>query len=204
MNGTVNDIIAKYDETIEKTISLYKVRARQYGLDQDDFRQICRITIWNCLKTKKESEEGFIPYIKTAMRKAIRSYIIRNTTGKSQQAIDKTNKGKYLTTSELLFKPCDDPETLWKEATDSLSGIHGSVDEFITACENKDPVLKNIIDLRLKGHDGHHIAKLEKMSYPTYKRRLKTIKEMYCAYFEENENDIEKQRSGKARPATPH
>lgn len=192
MNGTVSDIIAKYDDTIEKTISLYKVRARQYGLDLDDIRQICRITIWGCLKHKSDSSPEFIPYIKTSMRKAIRSYIIRNSTGKSQQTIDKNTSGKFLQTSELLFKPCD--ETVWSSTTSSLPSFESDivVKEFISECYKKDPLLKVILDMKFSGHIGHDIAKKENISYMTYKRRIRTLKNMYRAYFEEDNNDSQK------------
>lgn len=197
MNGTVSDIIAKYDDTIEKTISLYKVRARQYGLDLDDIRQICRITIWGCLKYKSDSSPEFIPYIKTSMRKAIRSYILRNSTGKSRQAVDKNTSGKFLQTSELLFKPCDD--TVWSSTVSSLPSFETNnvIEEFISECHKKDPLLKEILNMRLCGYTGFDIAKKEKISYMTYKRRIKTLKHMYHVFFEEDKNDSQK-------PSTTH
>lgn len=196
MSGTVSNIIAKYDDVMEKTVALYKVRARQYGLDLDDFRQVCRITIWNCLKQKKETEPEFVPYIKTSMRKALRSYIVKNTTGKSQQAVDKSHSGKFLCTSELLIKPCDDASLIWETVKADLPGSEDSVKGFLAECEKKDPVLKEIIDMRLKGYKGDYISKAENISYPTYLRRMRTIKDMYCEYFEENENGIKEKFSG--------
>ena len=55
----VSDIISKYNSVIEKMISLYRVRAKLYGVDPDDLRQDCRIELWNCLKKKRENDPYF-------------------------------------------------------------------------------------------------------------------------------------------------
>lgn len=194
MNGTVSDIIAKYDDTIEKTISLYKVRARQYGLDLDDIRQICRITIWGCLKYKSDSSPEFIPYIKTSMRKAIRSYIIRNSTGKSRQSYDKKTLGKYLSMSELPVTFCDNKELVWRAVTEDLQieNENENVEKFITSCRNIDPVLAEIINLRMNGYTREAVSKKICIPGRTYDRRIATIKTLYREFFEEDKNDSQK------------
>ena len=187
----VSDIISKYDKEINKAISLYRVRARIYGVDMDDLRQDCRMVVWNCLKKRAESDPYFIPYIRASLRREIRTRLIERSEGCSQRTFD--GGKKHFAELHKMFEQYL-PEDYSTESTfsyvDSMED-EVMVSDFIKFCTRRSPDYGKIIVNKMKGLTVEEVAE----AIGTYKkdvdRKTIKIKDLYREYFgvEINEND---------------
>lgn len=179
----VSDIISKYDSVIEKMISLYRIRAKLYGVDPDDLRQDCRIELWNCLKKKRENDPYFLPYIRVSIRRKIRESLIEKSTNQSRRLFDRNSK-KYVFLSDMHEQAM--PEDVSHEL--SFSYIDPTeenlvVSDFIEYCEKKSPSYGDIIKNRINGFTIEETSHRTSINEREVYRKIIDIKDLYRKYF---------------------
>ena len=179
----VSDIISKYNSVIEKMISLYRVRAKLYGVDPDDLRQDCRIELWNCLKKKRENDPYFLPYIRVSLRKRIRTTLIKKSSGCSHQNFYK-QKRVFAETADMIEQTM--PEDVSHEL--SFSYIDPTEDnlvvsDFIEYCEKKSPAYGDIIKNRINGFTIEETSHRTSINEREVYRKIIDIKDLYRKYF---------------------
>ena len=196
----VSDVISKYDGEINKAISLYRVRAKMYGVDVDDLRQDCRIEVWNCLKKKPETDPYFIPYIRASLRKRIRANLIKKTENCSHQNFYK-QKRKFADVANLKEQYFPDDYT-----AESLFSYNDNTEEnivvtdFIKFCTRKSPDYGLIVKNRLKGLTVEEVAETTNIVERDVYRKIIDIKDLYREYFGVEENNDNSKTSSKNHP----
>lgn len=179
----VSDIISKYNGVIEKSVSLYRVRAYMYGVDLDDLRQDCRIELWNCLKKKPESDPYFLPYVRTSLRRKIHEVLIRKSDGCSHQNFYKQNR-TFVNASDVVVQlsPDDTSHDILYSYADHMHET-AVVTDFIEFCAARSPEYAEIIKDRMSGLTTRETAMKEGIHRTVLDRKIVNIKDLYKEYF---------------------